>query len=304
MARNTNGGGDRIPRVYDKSSGEYRPVFEQRTSSDRGGRRNSMYATPQRRAETRKRRRRRALVLFYFFIFVTVVAAAAALSLTVLFKIDTVQVNGNSRYSSQDITRASGIRTGDNLFLANTGAAGRRIQEKFPYLGTVTVSRRFPARIVITVTDVTVGGTLEYKGRYAVISTAGKVLELADKMPKNCTQIKGVKLTQAEVGKNLTYADPSQQSVLQSLTASLSANGMTGVTAIDLTKTYRILVVYDNRITLNLGLASDMDKKFRFAKSILDSGKIKSSEKGVLDLSTSADDDHAYFDPAYSANSS
>lgn len=69
-----------------------------------------MYATPQLRAETRKKRRRRTLILFYFFMFITVIAAAAALSLTVLFKIDDIQVTGTNRYAAQDIIKASGIR--------------------------------------------------------------------------------------------------------------------------------------------------------------------------------------------------
>lgn len=303
MAGNMQKGGDGVPRVYDKNSGEYRPVFGQQ-----GNRQNrnpsSKYATPQLRAETRRRRRRRALLIFYLFVFITVIAAAAVLSLTVLFKIDSISVTGTSRYSAEEVIQTGGIKKGENLFLANTAAAQKKILQTLPYIGSVKVSRRFPAQIAITVTEEPVSGVIPFQKKFAVVGASGKVLELADKLPQNITQIKGITLSGAEMGKPLVYKDTSQQTTLQNIIAAIQATKLDKVTAIDLTKSYKLLVVYDKRITMNLGLASDLEKKIRFGKSILDSGKIKNTEKGVLDLSTAAEDEHAYFDPDYTANSS
>ncbi len=297
--RKKNGG---VARVYDKSSGEYRPV-----STNQGkpaARQSTKYASPQRRAETRRRRRRRALVLFYSFVLLTVIAAAAALSLTVLFKIDTISVSGTSRYSAEEITQTTGIKKGENLFLADTSSAQKKVLQKLPYIGSVKVSRHLPARVMISVTEEPVSGVVAYKNQYAIIGASGKVLELVTKPPENQTLVKGIPLSKAEVGKKIEYADTSQQSTFQNLTAAIAEAKLEKVTEINLTKSFEIAVVYDHRITMNLGLASDLDKKIRFGKSILDSGKIKDTEKGVLDLSTSAEDEHAYFDPNYNAESS
>ena len=296
-----SGGGDAVPRVYDKSSGEYRPV------SDRGGGagdgRSEKFATPQRRAQVRRRRRRRALLLFYCFTFITVIAAAVALSLTVLFKIDTIQVVGTSRYSAEEVIRAGGIQKGENLFLAKTAEAGAKVQQKLPYICTAKVSRRLPAKIVITVSEEPVSGALKYNGKYAVIGTSGKILELADKMPENCPSIQGLKLSKVEVGKCIVYDDKTQQTAFQDISAAIAGTKLEKVTGIDLSVPYKMQIVYDKRITMNLGLASDLNYKLRFAKSILDGGNFKSDERGVLDLSVAADNEHAYFDPDYGTNS-
>ncbi|HEX3039482.1 MAG TPA: hypothetical protein VHP54_04245 [Caproiciproducens sp.] len=92
--RNSGGGRD-TPRVYDKASGEYRPV--PRSPNGSAHERSARYSSPQRRAENRRRRKHRALLFFYLFTFVTVLTAAVALSLTVLFKIDSIEVQGTSR---------------------------------------------------------------------------------------------------------------------------------------------------------------------------------------------------------------
>lgn len=301
MARNVKSKSDGIPRVYDKKSGEYRPVFARQGGPE--SRRSEKYATPQRRAETRRRRRRRALLIFYLFAFVTVIAAAAALSLTVLFKIDSITVTGTSRYSAETILQTGGIKKGENLFLTDTAAARQRILQKLPYIGSVKVSRRLPAKIAITVTEEPVCGVLSYQNKYAVLGSSGKVLELADKLPANQTLIKGLTLSKAEVGKPFVYKDSSQQAVFQNLSSAIAAAKLDKVTEIDLTKSYQLTIVYDNRIRMNLGLASDLEKKVRFGKSVLDSGKIKNTEKGELDLSTAAEDEHAYFDPDYAVSS-
>lgn len=302
MARNAKNRGDGVPRVYDKSSGEYRPVFDRRAGAQTS-RRSARYATPQRRAEARRRRRRRALLVFYLFVFITVITAAVALSLTVLFKIDSISVTGTTRYSAEQVVQAGGIRQGENLFLANTGAARQKIQQKLPYVASAQVSRRLPAKIVISITEEPICGVLEYKGKYAVVGTSGKVLDIAAKRPEGNTLIKGLPLSSAETGKQVVYADASQRTAFQELTAAISGVKLDKITELDFTNPYQLRVVYDGRIVMNLGPASELEKKLLFGKRVLESGKIKDTEKGVLDLSTAAEDEHAYFDPSYAASS-
>lgn len=303
MKKNLKSRGDYSPqRVYDKSSGEYRPV----SGSNEGGggnNRNARYMTPQRRADTRKRRRRHALILFYIITFIIVIAAAVAVSLTVLFKIDTIQVTGTSRYSAEEIIKATGIQKGENLFLAKTKEASAAVAQKMPYIASAKVTRRLPAQISVQVKAEIVSGAILYQGKYAIVSATGKVLELTAKMPQNCPSIKGLELTKAEVGKMIVYKQASQQTTFNSLTLAISDNKLDKITSIDMSLPSKILIIYDNRITMNLGPPSDFDYKIRFAKSILEAGNIKSNEKGTLNLSIAAEVDNAFFDPDSTAGS-
>lgn len=283
------------PRVYDRRSGEYRPMPLS------GARREAdISAEARRRAELRGRRRRRAKVVFYLFLFLSVSVAAVAVSLLVLFKINAIDVTGTSRYSRQEIVNASGIHMGENLFLAQTGEAGGRIVRTLPYIGSVSVERSFPSKIVIRVGEAKAVGAMEYQNRYAVTGPDGRVLELADKPPDGCPAVKGIGLSSAKAGQPLVYKDASQKSTFEELTKVIADEKLGKVTSMDFSVSYRVTILYDGRVTMNLGVPSDLDYKIRFAKSILDSGGIGAQEKGTLDLSIAPDVDEAFFDPDYS----
>lgn len=251
----------------------------------------------------RARRRKRRLRIFYLFLFLAVLAAAVALSLTVLFQIDTIQVVGSSRYTQQEIVADSGIKAGENLFLAKTGDAEKNLEQKLPYVGKATVSRRFPAKIVIDVREAPVSGAVSHEGKYVLIAADGKALEFVDTPPKSCPVIAGLSLSSAVPGKQISYSDPDTKKLYISLSQALESSGIGKITKIDVGDPYKLLAEYDGRITLNLGLSSDLDFKLRFAKSVLESKKetgeksIGDEEKGVLNLSGAREENRAYFDP-------
>lgn len=249
------------------------------------------------RAENRRRRRRRILLIFYILLFLAVMSAAAVISLTVLFKIDTIEVSGASRYSQDQIVGACGIQKGENLFLAGTKRAEQQVQARLPYIGSVKIKRKLPAKISIEVSAATVCGAVAYGDKYAVLSDQYRVLEITDKPSQNCPPIKGITLKSAKVGDTAVFEDESLLTSLQKVEEAIRKNKMEHITGMDLSSASKILVHYDGRVTLNLGLSSGLDYKFSFAKKLLESGQIKDTEKGVLNLSTVEENDTAYFDP-------
>lgn len=255
-------------------------------------------------ARDRAKKRRRRLMMFYAFVFLMVIAAAVALSLTVLFKIDTIEVSGSTRYSAQEIINASGIEKGTNLFLTNTSQAGAAVEKKLPYIGTVTVSRVLPAKISITVHSAEISGAVAYNGGYVLVSSEGKVLEQVNTLPNNCQAVIGLELSSAPLGGKIVCKNEATKAIYEELVSVLEKNKLDKITKIDISNTYRILVEYDKRITMNLGLASSIDYKIRFAKSIFDSKKIADNEKGILNLSVAEQDNKVYFDPDETISSS
>lgn len=273
-------------------------------TNNRGSTRNSTQnPVPHRRgapqhisgASSRAKKRRCRMILFYIFSFLLIIAAAAALSLTVLFKIDTIEVSGSTRYSLQEIINASGIQKGNNLFLVKTSQAGAAIKKKLPYIGSVSVSRKLPAKILITVDNAVISGAVQNNTGYVLVSTEGKVLEQVKILPANCPVIIGLELASTQPGSSVVYKSVSTKTLFEDLMAALQKNKVDKITKIDISNTYRILVEYDKRITMNFGLASSMDYKIRMAKLVL--AKLKNNEKGVLNLSVAEEADRAYFSP-------
>lgn len=246
-------------------------------------------------ASRKARRRKRLLLIFYLVTFLIAIGAAVVLSITVLFRIDTIQVTGQSRYTEQEIVQMSGIEVGENLFLADTATAKQQIEEKLPYIGRAKVSRRLPAKILITVEEAEISGAVEYGGGYAIVSPEGKVLEITSAIPEGYSLIEGLDLKSADLGKKIVYEDPEKQEMFTELAQSLAEHGIAPITRMDLTNLYDIVVEYDGRITMEFGLPSDIDFKVRFAKTILSEPDMADAQ-GVLDLSYCKESNRANFE--------
>ena len=59
-------------------------------------------------------------------VFFLVIGTALTFAFTVLFRVETVEVRGESRYSAEEILKASGLQTGGNVFLTGYRGSLRR----------------------------------------------------------------------------------------------------------------------------------------------------------------------------------
>ena len=104
------------------------------------------------RSRTRRRNRGRFGPLFKLLCVVGVIVALTV-GATVFFRVETVTVTGNQRYTQEEIVTASGIQLGDNLYSLNKVRIGQNIRTTLPYIGELTINRALPSTILITVTE-------------------------------------------------------------------------------------------------------------------------------------------------------
>lgn len=123
------------------------------------------------------RRRRGRFRLFYKFLSILAATAAVILACVVFFKINTIEVEGNVRYSAQEIIDASGIRPGDNLIVLPRSRISAAIRTQLPYVEGVVIQRRPPDKVVLKVTERVAAASVDSaEGRW-LITTQGKLLE-------------------------------------------------------------------------------------------------------------------------------
>lgn len=97
------------------------------------------------------------------------VAVALTMGATVFFQVETVAVTGNSRYSQEEIIKATGIQTGDNLFRMNKYQIAHQVLQGLPYVEEVTIRRALPSTIVLTVKEWDAVARVEAPGTSAVV---------------------------------------------------------------------------------------------------------------------------------------
>lgn len=113
------------------------------------------------------------------------IVAAVIFGVAIFFKVNTVEVQGNTIYSAEEIRSASGIQKDDNLFTLNKEAAAGSIKASLPYVETVSIIRFLPDKIVIEVkeSDATFAVTTDTNTTW-LINSVGKALEqISDSAP-------------------------------------------------------------------------------------------------------------------------
>lgn len=235
------------------------------------------------RKRRRKRNRRGPGLLISFFCMVLICAAILA-AVTVFLKVKTVTVVGDTRYDALELAQASQIPVGSNMFFLNKFAARDRIFAGHPYLDEVTIRRRLPDTVEITVTECVPVAAVQTGEGYWLIDAKGKLLEniTYDQAVQTCL-VTGMEIKEPKVGDYATFSDEEKAKALFTIlnTAQNSAI-LKEIMGIDMQKLFEIKLQYTDRFTVELGTIEDLEKKISFLESVI--GKLGSTDVGVIDL--------------------
>ena len=222
------------------------------------------------------------------------------LSLTVLFKTEKIEVEGNSFYSEDQILSYANVALQSNIFVGKMTATPDKIAEKLPYVESAKVDFVVPDTIKITITDAVPSYVIINDGKFLLISSKGRILDVMADNSSNYPVLSSSSLKNTTVGEYVSYSDENVPVILEEISDSLSKNEFKGITGIDVTNTANIELVYDNRIAVIIGLPEDIDYKIRTAMAIitekLDPNKT-GAIYGTLDVSSCSTTKTSRFNP-------
>lgn len=292
---------DMLSEFSDETNTFYTDEHAERKARETVHKQKKKGKKPEKQRKPMSPTRRKLLRIFSSAAIITVVIVVGiVLSLTVLFKTQVYDITGNTRYTEAEITEASGIDIGENIFLAPKGAAEKSIKEKFPYVEDVSVGFSIPDTIKIDITEAVEGYLVKLSDKdYLVISTKGRILQHTnDRSAFNLPIFIGPAPVTGEPGDYVSYEDETVVDMIDSVTRTFADNGYTGITEIDATNMGDITFTYDNRIKVKLGIPEELDYKIRTAMTIivekLDSNGTGSTQ-GVLDVSRCNSTRRSYF---------
>ena len=246
----------------------------------------------------RKKRRlpyRARLLVSYAMLFCFVLVVGLVLSLTVFFKIEGVEVKGNTVYSCNEIIDISSIKKGSNLFLSSISKGKKRILKKLPYIEKINISRKLPNKVIIEVEDSKTYYGVQNDGKYVLINRDGKVIDVCEEN-KACLIVKGVELEDISTGDYAVFKDKDTEKNFKELFNELKKWNISNIKEIDFSDSANIMIDYKGHVKINLGFYENISYKIRTAQEIIN-GKLKDGERGTLDLSSVASDNKSYFLP-------
>lgn len=215
------------------------------------------------------------------------VIVALIFIMSVFFKVSNIEVVGNSMYTAEEIVKASGIESGDNLFFINGITAGTRVKVKLPYVDSVQVSRGLPNRVTIEVTESKAVGYLKAGEELWSVSGSGKLLSSIDlEDGEHIAYISGLDVEDAATGEQLAVSesDEAKLEYLLDILYQVQARGLVGkVTAIDVSEAENPSFEYDSRFLVKLGARDNTE--YKFGKMLSAVSQLSADDAGTLDVS-------------------
>ena len=272
------------------------------------------------RAAIRRRRMFRRLTALAML--AAVIAAGVYLTVTMLFKINTIRVctadgavvQEAGGYTSEQILQALGVRPEENIFSFDPAAKAAALEKVFPLLEEIRVERDYPSTVVVRVAEARPAYAMQTQAGWLTLSAGLKILASDSVQPVGLPTLYGGEPLSSTPGDRLAFAaeqetgsagaDSAESAesaadspadtadrrleALNTLMAALDSAGMQAdVTRIEFADPEQTALLYQDRISILLGTLNELDYKLKLAKHVLlnEDGKgCAATDTGVLDF--------------------
>ena len=240
--------------------------------------------TDESQEEYMRARRRRGFSRPLIFVVVIVVAV---LVLSLFFRVEDIQVEGNTHYTDEEIIRAIDIEEGDNLFFFDRFAAISRVFSKLPYIEEVSLKRALPNRITIEVVESKALAYLILGDEEWTMDRNGKILgKAAEGETEQLVPIVNFNPGTLFIGEKLTAAngDEGEVEYLIEILQQIEGRDMVSqILRVDFENPASPEIAYAGKYTIVLGRHAQVDKKFSMLSGVLQT--LKDGDIGIIDLS-------------------
>lgn len=225
-----------------------------------------------RRVQRNKKNRRKKLI-FRSVAGALFLVVGVVVSLSLFFNINKIVVSGDAVYSHETVVKASGVSEGDNLIFLSKSKLNEKLSSELAYIGSVTVKRRLPStlELVVKKTDAKLGVAMN--GYFTLLDENGKVLEKdLETVGENIILANLGEIESAELGKVIVLKENRALTKLNAVLDECKKVGINDISLMDLSDIYNIKLVYQGRITLELGEtdSENLNSKLALGKAALD----------------------------------
>ena len=269
------------------------------------------------RATLRRRRILRRLTAFAMLL--CVIGAGIYLTMTMLFRINSIQVqtpDGKqvteiAGYSADSILQRMGVQLEENIFSFEPGEKAAVLEQNFPLLGSIKVIRDYPNTVVVQVTEAVPAYAVQNGSKWLVISDKWKILSEESTQPEGLCTLYGGKLQDTAPGQGFWFVEDAdaasasgseaaesesavstetaRMEALRTLVSKLEEYGLSqDVTRLEVADTEQLAFLYQDRISVLLGTLNDLDYKLDRARYVLTNADGKGcgpTDTGRLDFS-------------------
>ena len=247
------------------------------------------------RGRTTHRRRRGRFSFFLKLLCFALIIFAVIGAVTLFFRTEKILVDGNQRYTEQEVIEAAGLQLGSNLYLMNKYDHVQAIFQNLPYVESASINRKLPDTLLVEVKECSAAASVPAEGSKWLMSMNGKLLEKTSSRPEGCANVKGCTLVDPVVSGEAEFdADSAyKMTALRSLLQIAEEKRMrVNIETVDLGDDTCLQFTYAGRFTVKLPWTADFAYKLESLATVVD--YLEANEKGTINLMT---DGKASFTP-------
>lgn len=210
--------------------------------------------------------------------------ATALVGIFLIFKLEIIEIEGESGYSKEEILNAGDFQLGDNLFFLPIQDLEKKIPKSLSYIDRVNITREIPNKITLEIIPAVVGAVISYQQQYVAVDYNGKIVDIqGENKWHSLMQVKGGAIQNPEPATGLVFEDEKENKAFQEIFQQLiTLDALEEMTSLDLTNLDSIVLMYQNRIKMELGKSDDLSYKIHFGLKV--AGKRKETDVGSINL--------------------
>ncbi len=227
---------------------------------------------------SKNRRREIGRKIFYVAVGASLTALIAVICIIVFFGLKKVEIQGNNRYTEEQILEACGFSASDNLFGVDLKKIEKQIIKKYPYISNVTFKRVLPSTLIIKVTEDAPSYCAEVYGDYFLLSSDLRVISKHDiyedieVLDMSVIYLKLPQVERAVQGERIVFDKSSNYGhIMEFLTLLRKHEIYNRTDCIDASDRYHLVLYTDgSRYKIDIGTSDNLDTKIKFVKKVIE----------------------------------
>lgn len=160
----------------------------------------------ERKREKKRKERRRRTAFWTGFSIIALAIGGFMFSISGFFTVDSIEVQGNSHFTAEEIINIAHAVPGHNLLYNTDSKSIVEYLEQNPYIKTATVARKLPSTMVIQVEERAEAISFSYDDDYLIMDDEGILLKKTRTEPK-ITRVTGLVVTRIRLGDTVGTED-------------------------------------------------------------------------------------------------
>lgn len=222
-------------------------------------------------AKIERKKKKLKKIIKLITLFLLIIGGFVFALVSPIFNIKEIQVSNNNQIATETIISLSQLQLGQNLFRFNKNKIEKEIKTN-PYIESVTIKRKIPSKIEISVKERNRNYNVEFLNGFAYINNQGYILEISDQK-LDLPTIQGISTDAEQIveGNRLNTEDLEKiETVIQIMNICKNYELDQKVSAIDITnKNNYIIYMNEEKKIINLGDESNLSTKMLYVPTIL-----------------------------------